>query len=162
MFGFRVVNNPYIVRRHILVLDVSANKRIIPLLRNGQTLERKSETMLEDLVCGIWLAFGVYVFWYVVKAEDFQPLTFENLALTWRLHKSQTECGSSCIHDLLVRNDEVVGFRCSCGYQFLQKRLITHRPLIATRAMHSNLDSIKNIGGVASNLGLTNTNLRRI
>jgi hypothetical protein len=116
--------------------------------------------MLEELVCGIWLALGAYVFWYVVKAEDFQPLTLDSLALTWRMHKSQTGCTSSCIHDLLVRNDEVVGFRCSCGYEFLQKRLITQKPLIAT--MHSNLNSLKNIGGMANNLGLTNTNIERI
>jgi len=116
--------------------------------------------MLEELVGGIWLAFGAYVFWYVVKAEDFQPLTLDSLALTWRMHKSQTGCKSSCVHDLLIRDNEVVGFRCSCGYEFLQKRLITQRPLIAP--MRSNLESLENIGGMANSLGLAYANIKRI
>lgn len=88
--------------------------------------------MLEELVFGFWFALGVYVFWYVVKAKDFQPLTLDDLALTWKLHKHQSGCKSSCIHDLLVRNNEVVGFKCECGHESLQKRLITQRAKIAT------------------------------
>ncbi|MFQ5758904.1 MAG: hypothetical protein ACE5IF_04435, partial [Candidatus Bathyarchaeia archaeon] len=60
-------------------------------------------------------------------AKTFQPLTLDNLALTWKLHKQQTGCKASRIDSLLIKNNEVVGFKCGCGYEFLQKRLITQK-----------------------------------
>lgn len=116
--------------------------------------------MLEELVCGFWLALGIYVFWYIVKAKDFQPLTLDDLALTWKVHKNQAECKSSCIHDLLVRNDDVVGFRCECGYEFLQKRLITQRPKVITQS--AKLPSFPNTSGAMKNLGFAYLNIKKI
>jgi len=116
--------------------------------------------MLEELVCGFWLALGTYVFWYVVKAKDFQPLTLDELALTWRLHKHQSGCKSASMHDLLVRNNEVVGFRCECGYEFLQKRLITQKPKVV--AQPSKLLSIPNASDKMKNLGITYVNIKNI
>lgn len=116
--------------------------------------------MLEELVFGFWLALGTYVFWYIVKAKDFQPLTLDDLARTWKLHKNQAGCKSSCIHDLLVRNDEVVGFRCECGYEFLQKRLITQRPKVIIQS--AKLPSLPDTSGTMKNLGFTYVNIREI
>lgn len=116
--------------------------------------------MLEELVLGFWLALGAYVFWYVVKAKDFQPLTLDDLALTWKLHKHQTGCKSSCIHDLLVRNDEVVGFRCECGHEFLQKRLITQRVKVVAQSCR--LASFQNTSSAMQNLGLAYLNIKKI
>lgn len=116
--------------------------------------------MLEELAGGFWLALGVYVFWYIVKAEDFQPLTLDDLALTWKLHKHQTGCKSSCIQDLLVRNDQAVGFRCECGHEFLQKRLITQRVKVVTQS--DRLFSHQNAGGTMENLGLAYQNTKKI
>jgi len=83
--------------------------------------------MLDSLTLGAWLILGTYSLWYFFKAETFQPLTLDNLALTWKLHKQQTGCTASRIHSLLTKNDKVVGFKCDCGYEFLQKRLITQK-----------------------------------
>jgi len=83
--------------------------------------------LLELLLWGFWLALAVYCFWYFFLAKTFQPLTLDALALMWRLHKQQTGCTASRIHSLLERNNEVVGFKCECGYEFQQKRLITQR-----------------------------------
>lgn len=116
--------------------------------------------MLQELVCGVWLALGAYIFWYIVKAKDFQPLSLDSLALTWKLHKHQTGCKSSCIHDLLVRNDEVVGFKCSCGYEFLQRRLITQRPIIAP--LPARLESFEDTGRMVKNVGLAYKNIKKI
>ncbi len=116
--------------------------------------------MLEELAFGFWFALGVYVFWYVTKAKDFQPLTLDDLALTWKLHKHQSGCKSPCIHDLLVRNNEVVGFKCECGHEFLQKRLITQRAKIATQS--GRLFSFQNTSGAMENLGLTYLNIKKI
>ena len=92
--------------------------------------------MLTLLLLGSWFILGIYIFWFLVKAKTFQQLTLNDLALGWKLHKHQTGCKASRIDSLLVMNDEVVGFRCSCGYEFLQKRLITQRvPAYAETSM---------------------------
>ena len=77
------------------------------------------------LVGGFWFALGAYVLWFFFKAKTVQPLTLDDLALTWKVHKKQKGCNASRIHSLIKENDEVVGFRCECGYEFIQKRLIT-------------------------------------
>ena len=81
--------------------------------------------LLYLLILGFWLTLVVYGFWYFFIAKTFQPLTLDDLALTWRLHKQQIGCTASRVHSLLTRNNEVVGFKCECGHEFRQKRLIT-------------------------------------
>src|SRR3972149_2137150 len=83
--------------------------------------------LLELLIGGFWLAFAVYCFWYFFLAKTSQPLTLDGLAFIWILHKRTTGCKASRIHSLLERNNEVVGFKCECGYEFRQKRLITQK-----------------------------------
>lgn len=83
--------------------------------------------MWEIVTAGMWLSFVGYAFWFMFRASEFQSLTLDDLALLWRIHKCQTGCKASHLHDLLVKNDEVVGFKCGCGYHYLQKRLITQR-----------------------------------
>jgi hypothetical protein len=123
-------------------------------------IEKRVRKMLEELVFGFWLALGAYVFWYFVKAKDFQPMMLDELALTWRLHKHQTGCKSSCIHDLLIRNDEVVGFRCQCGHEYIQKRLITQKALVAPQFGTS--FSFHNTSVAMKDMGISYLNLRRI
>lgn len=83
--------------------------------------------MFDLLILIFWLVLGAYCFWFFFKAETFQPLTLDDLALTWKLHKQQTKCPASRIHDLIIKDNEIVGFKCECGYEFLQKRLITQK-----------------------------------
>lgn len=85
--------------------------------------------LLYLLLLGFWLTFAFYFFWYFFMAKTLQPLTWDNLALTWRLHKQQTGCTASRVHSLLTRNDEVIGFKCWCGTEFRQRRLITQKVL---------------------------------
>ncbi|MEM3666919.1 MAG: hypothetical protein QW222_07555 [Candidatus Bathyarchaeia archaeon] len=79
------------------------------------------------LVWILWVAFGAYILWFFLKAETAQPLTLDDLALTWKLHKQQTGCKASRIYSLIKENDEIIGFKCECGYKFIQKRLITQK-----------------------------------
>ena len=62
----------------------------------------------------LWAALALYCFWYFFIAKTVQPLTLDELALIWRLHKQQTGCKASRIHSLIESNNEVVGFKCSC------------------------------------------------
>ena len=81
------------------------------------------------IVFGFWTGLVFYVLWFVFKAKTVQPLTIDDLALTWKVHKQQSGCNSSRIHGLIKENDEIVGFKCDCGYEFIQKRLITQKPV---------------------------------
>jgi len=95
-------------------------------------------------VGAVWGAFLVYVVWFFFKAKTVQPLTLDDLALTWRLHKQRDGCQASRIHSLIAENDEVVGFKCECGYEFVQKRLITQRPceqILSAEAVRKKLKS---------------------
>ena len=80
------------------------------------------------LVGSFWLAFGAYLLWFFFKAKTVQPLTLDDLALTWKVHKQQNGCTASRIHGLIKGDNEIIGFKCECGYEFIQKRLITQRP----------------------------------
>ena len=51
----------------------------------------------------------------------------DDLALTWRMHKLETGCKASRINSLLTIGNETVGFKCECGYEFIQKRLISQK-----------------------------------
>jgi hypothetical protein len=99
----------------------------IVYLHSKNTKKGWNEKMLEIIVCAAWFLLGAYVFWFVSKAKTFQPLTLDELAMAWKLHKREANCNASQIHDLLVRKDDVVGFKCNCGYQWLQKRPIAQR-----------------------------------
>jgi hypothetical protein len=81
------------------------------------------------LVFGFWTGLVFYVLWFFFRAKTVQPLTIDDLALTWKVHKQQSGCNSSRIHGLIKENDEIVGFKCDCGYEFIQKRLITQKPV---------------------------------
>ena len=83
--------------------------------------------MLDSWMWGSWLILGAYSVWFFFRAKTFQPLTLDDLALTWKLHKQQTGCTASRIHSLLTKNNEVAGLKCDCGYEFLQKRLVTQK-----------------------------------
>jgi len=99
--------------------------------------------MLDLLVWVFWFSLGAYIFWFFTKAKTFQPLTLDDLALAWKLHKQETGCIASRIDSLLIRKDEVVGFRCDCGYEFLQKRLITQRVPAYTKTSITSLRALK-------------------
>ena len=79
------------------------------------------------LMLGFWLALVAYVMWFLFRAKTFQPMTLDDLALMWKLHKQKTGCTASRINSMLKNDDAVVGFKCDCGYEFLQKRLVTQR-----------------------------------
>jgi len=105
--------------------------------------------LLELLIWGFWFALTVYCFWYFFLAKTFQPLTMDDIALMWRLHKQQTGCAASRVPSLLERNGEVIGFRCECGYEFQQKRLITQRVSKArfSRGYAKTVRSLKSCAG---------------
>jgi len=45
------------------------------------------------------------------------------------IRKQKNKCNTNHIQKLLKNNNEVIGFKCQCGYEFKQKRLITQEIL---------------------------------
>ena len=83
------------------------------------------------LVPILWISLGIFTIRFLFKAKTFQPLSLDDLALTWKLHKQKNKCKSKHIKELLRNKNEVIGFKCECGYEFKQERLITqdiHKP----------------------------------
>jgi hypothetical protein len=123
--------------------------------------------MWETVALGIWLSFVTYVLWYMFRAKELQPLTLDDLALLWRIHKHQTRCTASRLRELLIKNNNVVGFKCECGHHYLQKRLITQRihPQLQTAkplSVNELEESVQKIVGTRPDLHLRYLNIRRI
>lgn len=116
--------------------------------------------MLAELMLALWTTLCVYLFWYIVKATTYQPLSLNDLALAWRLHKREAGCKSPCIQDLLVKGGEVVGYKCGCGHEYRQKRLISQRPKMLT--LPCKLASFEQIEATTENLGLLYLNVEKI
>jgi hypothetical protein len=85
------------------------------------------EKVLEWLALIFWVGLVSYVFWFLFKAETLHPMNLDDLALTWRMRKLETGCKASRINSLLTIKNENVGFKCECGYEFIQKRLISQK-----------------------------------
>jgi transposase-like protein len=83
--------------------------------------------MLEWLVLTFWLVLAAYAFWFLFRAKTLNPINLDDLALTWRMHKKEVGCRAKRIKNLITINNETVGFKCECGYEFIQKRLITQK-----------------------------------
>jgi hypothetical protein len=116
--------------------------------------------MLAELMLALWITLAVYLFWYIVKATTYQSLSLNDLALLWRVHKLEAGCKSAYIQDLLVKGDEVVGFRCGCGHEYLQKRLISQKPKVFT--LPCKLDSLNEIDPATVDHDLVRINVKKI
>jgi hypothetical protein len=123
--------------------------------------------ILDVLVWSFWFLLGAYGAWFLFKAKDSVPLTLDELALAWKLHKQLTGCKKPGIRDLLVRkNGEVVGFTCDCGHKFLQKRLISQgvHPSMQRGKLVSIYDihSLQKKKSIMRNQNLDYKNVRRV
>jgi hypothetical protein len=67
--------------------------------------------------------------------KTLQPLTSQEVSLIWGMHKKQTECGGTRINKLLLDKGKVVGFRCKCGYEYVQKRPLVQNILKPNAAL---------------------------
>jgi hypothetical protein len=128
---------------------------------------KKMLAYMEYMLCGVWFLLGGYAFWFLSKAKTYQPITLDELACAWKLHKREAGCNASQIHDLLIKKDQVVGFKCACGYEWLQKRPISQK--VHLPAQNDKPQSVSEIEGLlkeddipAPDLGVTYLNVKRV
>ena len=76
------------------------------------------------LIPGLALIFALYVAWILFSAKRTVPLTQEEIEMLWKFHKQKTKCKAKSVHEILSKK-KIMGFKCECGYEFKQTRLIT-------------------------------------
>ncbi|PVX23675.1 MAG: hypothetical protein CW691_09960 [Candidatus Bathyarchaeum sp.] len=85
------------------------------------------KTMLIVLITCIWSALLIYSVWFFFSAKTVQPLTLNEFALKYKLHKQKTKCNARRIQIIFTKNKEIVGFKCECGHNYIQKRLLSQK-----------------------------------
>jgi hypothetical protein len=75
------------------------------------------------LMPSIWIGLGAYVVWYFASAKNCVPLTNQEARLLWKIHKQSTECNARKWQQI-KRRGKIIGFKCGCGYKYIQKRPI--------------------------------------
>ena len=79
--------------------------------------------MLEMLVPTLWACFAIYTGWYFTSAKHYAPLTRAEAKTLWHIHKRNVQCnGKKCVE--IRHRDQIIGFKCECGYRHMQKRPI--------------------------------------
>jgi len=100
----------------------------IDILSRSRTQTQVSKMLLTLLTFVSWFALGGYTAWYFSKARELHPLTIEELAILWKIHKNENACVSTTVQKI-VHKDKIVGFECDCGYRYVSKRPISQKPL---------------------------------
>jgi hypothetical protein len=71
----------------------------------------------------LWLCFAVYAAWYFTSAKHYAPLTLDEAKILWKIHKKDAKCRARKMQ-IVSRGAKIIGFKCECGYKYLQKRPI--------------------------------------
>ena len=66
-----------------------------------------------------------YCVWFLVLAKTYQSGSLSDLIMRWKIHKGNLGCASTGIQALIKKKRLVIGFRCGCGFEFTQKRLVS-------------------------------------
>jgi hypothetical protein len=78
----------------------------------------------------IWITFACSLLCYVIEVRRNEPITVDEAKILWKMHKKTTRCAGKKWEPLDHRGDKLKGFRCDCGYRYMQKRPIlsgTHK-----------------------------------
>jgi endonuclease I len=68
-----------------------------------------------------------FIIWYLFSAKTYQPVSKTEISVRWKIHKTNSSCKSKKVEYLTKKNKKLVGFKCGCGFEFKQKRLITQK-----------------------------------
>jgi hypothetical protein len=77
--------------------------------------------MLEILAPTVWICFTIYTIWYFTSAKHHYPITVNEAKILWKIHKQSTRCKAEKWYSI-KRNNQLIGFKCSCGYKYVQSR----------------------------------------
>jgi hypothetical protein len=64
---------------------------------------------------------------YLAAAKQNSPITRKDANIIWKLHKQTSLCNSHKMQPLILKNGDMTGFQCQCGYRYIQKRPLLSR-----------------------------------
>jgi len=79
----------------------------------------------EFLVPTVWVTFGCTLSWYLLSAKTYKEITTREVDLLWKTHKQFSHCVAKKFEPI-TKGKRIVGYRCQCGHQHLQKRPIVN------------------------------------
>jgi len=98
--------------------------------------------MLQILTPTIWICFAIYAIWYFTLAKHPHPITTNEAKILWKLHKQTTHCKAKKWWTIKQKNN-LIGFKCQCGYQYIQKRPIKAKtPTNMTHSYYKPLEKL--------------------
>jgi len=81
-----------------------------------------------------WMIFAFYLFWYITSAVHNVFITRTDARALWKIHKSNQHCKGKKWKLNTQKNGKIVGFECSCGYFYNQKKpIISSSPKNASK-----------------------------
>ncbi len=81
--------------------------------------------VLDIAFWGLWILLVGYCVWFLVLAKTYQNVSLGDLAMRWKIHKANSRCTHSGIQALIKKKSTIIGFRCGCGFEFRQQRLVS-------------------------------------
>ena len=79
---------------------------------------------LKILMPTLWASLIAYATWYFTSARHHAPLTREEAKILWKIHKQENRCRARGWREI-KRKEKIIGFKCECGYKYIQNRPVT-------------------------------------
>lgn len=71
-----------------------------------------------------WMIFGCYLFWYITSAMHNVFISRADANALWKIHKGNQLCNRKRWKVITQKGKKIIGFECSCGYSYSQKKLV--------------------------------------
>jgi hypothetical protein len=84
---------------------------------------KRRPKLLDLLVAAAWTIFILYMLWFVFRAKGHVTLSPRDVYVLWSLHKREARCDAHH-YSLKLYREDIIGFRCPCGYEYESKRPI--------------------------------------
>ncbi|MFQ6086934.1 MAG: hypothetical protein ACE5OV_02830 [Candidatus Bathyarchaeia archaeon] len=80
--------------------------------------------MLGLLAIASWVSLTAYSTWLFGMAKQYQAMSPKDVRFLWRVHKHVSRCNAPYYVKKYNKKKNIVGFKCSCGYEYESKRPI--------------------------------------
>ena len=71
-----------------------------------------------------WMTFVCYLFWYLTSAVHNVFISRTDASALWKIHKGNQHCKGKKWKSITQKEGKIIGFECSCGYSYSQKKLV--------------------------------------
>lgn len=70
----------------------------------------------------------IFIFWLITSAKRSMVIIIDEAQTLWKIHKKNDGCKAKKWQAIKRNGEKVKGFKCECGYKFIQKKpLVTEK-----------------------------------